>query len=85
VALLLVLGLGLDYALFLSRAEDSAERKASHHAVLACVVSTTVTFGILGGSDIPVLRFLGLTVAIGSAISFVLAYSGSAVQSFRFR
>jgi predicted exporter len=84
VALLLVLGLGLDYALFLTRAEDSAERKASHYAVLACVVSTTVTFGILGGSDIPVLKFLGLTVAIGSAISFVLAYSGSAVQSFRF-
>jgi predicted exporter len=85
VAALLVLGLGLDYALFLSRTEDSAERKASRHAVLACAVSTTVTFGILAGSDIPVLKFLGLTVATGSAISFVLAYSGSAVRSFRFR
>jgi predicted exporter len=77
VALMLVLGLGLDYALFLSRTETATERKATHQAVMACAASTTLAFGILAGSSIPVLKFLGLTVAAGSAANFVLAFSGS--------
>ena len=77
VALLLVLGLGLDYALFLGRAESDDERPATRHAVFACAITTIVTFGILAGSDIPLLRFLGLTVATGSAASYMIAYAGS--------
>jgi len=77
VALLLVLGLGLDYALFLSRMETIAERRSTHQAVFACAASTTLAFGMLAASSIPVLKFLGLTVAIGSATSFLLAYTGS--------
>ena len=77
VALLLVMGLGLDYALFLSRTEGRDEQLSSRHAVAACAITTTVTFGILAGSSIPVLKFIGLTVAIGSASSFVLALFGS--------
>ncbi len=81
VALLLVLGLGLDYALFLSREESASERQATNQAVLACAASTTLAFGILAGSSIPVLRFLGLTVAAGSAASYILAFSGSRLFS----
>lgn len=77
VALLLVMGLGLDYALFLSRAETRPEQRATHHAVMACAVTTTLTFAILAGSSIPVLKFMGLTVAVGSAVSFLLAFAGS--------
>lgn len=77
VALLLVLGLGLDYALFLSRAEPAAERLATDKGVLACAASTTIAFTILAASSIPVLKFLGLTVAAGSAISFGIAWAGS--------
>lgn len=77
VALLLVMGLGLDYALFLSRSESRDEQGSSRHAVVACAVTTTATFGILAGSSIPVLKFIGLTVAVGSASSFVLAMFGS--------
>ena len=77
VALLLVLGLGLDYALFLSRTESASERRATDKGVLACAASTTLAFGILAGSTIPVLRFLGLTVAAGSAASFLIAWLGS--------
>ena len=77
VALLLVLGLGLDYALFMSRSENPAERSASAQAVIACAISTTLTFGILATSSIPLLRFLGLTVALGSTASFLIAWSGS--------
>ena len=77
VALLLVLGLGLDYALFLSRTETESERKATHQAVLVCAISTSLAFGVLAGSPIPILRFLGLTVACGSVASFTLAFWGS--------
>jgi predicted exporter len=77
VALLLVMGLGLDYALFLSRTESAGERRATDKAVLACAVSTTLAFGLLAGSSIPVLKFLGLTVAAGSALSYGIAVAGS--------
>jgi predicted exporter len=77
VALLLVLGLGLDYALFLSRSESASERKATRQAVLVCAISTSLAFGVLAGSSIPVLKFLGLTVACGSAASLMLAFTGS--------
>ncbi len=77
VALLLVLGLGLDYALFLSRSEPPAERQATDKGVLACAASTTIAFTILAASSIPVLKFLGLTVAAGSLVSYVIAWSGS--------
>jgi predicted exporter len=77
VALLLVLGLGLDYALFLSRTESATERAWTRKGVFACAASTTLAFGILAGSSIPVLAYLGLTVATGSATSYMLAYVGS--------
>jgi predicted exporter len=77
VALLLVLGLGLDYALFLSRAESGTMRDCTNQAVIACAASTTVAFGILAMSTIPVLKFVGLTVATGSACSYLLAVAGS--------
>lgn len=81
VALLLVLGLGLDYALFLSRSESLLEQRATDKGVLACAASTSLAFGILAGSTIPVLKFLGLTVATGSAASFLIAWSGSRLGS----
>ncbi len=77
VALLLVTGLGLDYSLFLSRTESDEERYATNKAVLACAVSTTIAFAILAGSSIPVLKFLGLTVAAGSASNYLVALAGT--------
>lgn len=76
IGLLLVFGLGLDYALFFSRDESAAERGSTRHALLACSASTVLAFGILGGSSIPLLKNLGVTVAIGSAASFLLAWAG---------
>lgn len=76
IGLLLVFGLGLDYALFFSRDESVAERRCTRHALLACSASTVLAFGILGSSSIPLLKNLGVTVAIGSATSFLLAWAG---------
>jgi predicted exporter len=77
VALLLVLGLGLDYSLFLSREDARADPAAARHSIIACALSTTLAFGILAGSSIPMLSFIGLTVATGSFSAFVLAMLGS--------
>ncbi|MGH8530469.1 MAG: MMPL family transporter [Nevskiales bacterium] len=78
VSLMLVAGVAMDYALFLGAAEDDpAERARSLHAVALCLLSTLSVFGILGLSQIPVLRAIGSTVALGVALSFVLALLGA--------
>lgn len=73
VALMLSAGLGLDYALFFGHAGDRDEADRTLHAVLVSVASTVLVFGLLASSSIPVLRALGLTVAIGVAGQFVFA------------
>jgi predicted exporter len=78
VALLLVLGIGLNYALFFERPpEDEAERERTRLALALCGASTVVTFGILATSATPVLRAIGASVAIGATWSLLLAATGS--------
>jgi predicted exporter len=83
IALLLVLGLGLDYALFVTRVESADERLRTRRSVFLCAVSTTLAFGILAGSSIPVLQYIGVTVATGSAAMYLLAYLGSSSRRER--
>ncbi len=74
VALLLVLGIGLNYALFFERPpEDEEERARTRLALALCSASTFITFGILATSATPVLRAIGASVAIGAAYSLLLA------------
>jgi predicted exporter len=73
-ALLLMAGVGLDYALFLGRRESDAVAAASTlAAVLTCTVTTLLTFGMLALCETPVLRGIGLTVSVGVAAAFGLA------------
>lgn len=78
VSLLLVIGLGLDYALFLNRKlKLKEEQSKTHHALLVCNLSTVSVFGTLAFSATPVLRAIGTTVAIGAFLclwfSFIFA------------
>lgn len=74
VALILASGLGLDYALFFQRAgHDPSARRRTLHGILLCATSTVLVFGLLGSSSIPVLRAIGLTVALGVAFNLLLA------------
>jgi predicted exporter len=74
IALILAAGLGLDYALFFERAaDDPREQRRSLHAVLVCSLSTLTVFALLALSTLPVLRAIGLTVAMGVISNFVLA------------
>lgn len=72
IALLLVLGIGLNYALFFNRPEPDAQvRSRTLLSVLVCSATTLIGFGTLAASSNPVLRAIGLTVALGAALSLV--------------
>jgi len=74
VALTLAAGLGLHYALFFERrTRDAAEARRTLHATLVCVISALLVFGLLATSALPVLRAIGLTVALGVLFHFVLS------------
>jgi predicted exporter len=74
VSLTLAAGLGLHYALFFERrAGDEREDLRTLHATLVCVASALLVFGVLALSSVPVLRAIGLTVALGVAFHFTLS------------
>jgi predicted exporter len=74
IALVLAAGLGVDYALFFEAVEeDPLEQRRTLHAVIVCSLSTLLVFVVLGTSTLPVLRAIGVTVALGVVFNFVLA------------
>jgi predicted exporter len=81
-SLMLVAGLGLDYALFFEHAANDREQQIrTLHAVLTCAVSTFMVFALLAASTLPVLRAIGLPVAIGVVSNFVLSMFLAAPRS----
>ena len=73
LALLLIVGIGLDYSLFFDRNWTSLEDYQHRlHGIFISASSTLITFGILGFSDIIVLSALGKTVTFGVLGCFVL-------------
>jgi predicted exporter len=95
LGLMVVAGLGLDYAIFLReaaeaerpRAEAKGPRGDAHgrdarRSVVICAVTSTTVFAILAGAEFPMLAQLGTTVAIGAAASLVfgLVFTGRDVR-----
>jgi predicted exporter len=74
-ALLLAAGVGMDYALFFGSAAGQRAEEADRtlSAVFTCTMTTLLTFGLLAFCATPVLRGIGLTVAIGVTAAFLLA------------
>jgi predicted exporter len=74
VAVTLAAGLGLHYALFFERpVADAAEGRRTLHATVVCVLSALLVFGLQAWSSLPVLRAIGLTVALGVGFHFCLS------------
>ena len=74
VALMLVAGIGTNYALFLARDDPADDSPATTARSLAVVAGTTLcAFGTLATSQTPVLRTIGLTVTLGVVLSLVLS------------
>jgi predicted exporter len=71
---LLVIGLGLDYALFFNRSEENnEERLRTLYGLLVCGTTTVLVFGVLACSSIPVLHAIGMTASIGSFCCLLFA------------
>lgn len=74
VSLLLVIGLGIDYALFFRRLDERGEEwGATFKALVVCLLTTTLLLGTLLLSQAPPLRAIGATVALGATLCFLLA------------
>lgn len=79
VSLLLMGGVSLDYALFLNRmAMKGADGARVLGAVATCNVTTLLTFGLLAFCHTPILRSIGVTVAVGVFCGLVFSYAFSA-------
>lgn len=74
VGFLLVVAVGSNYALFFERAAAGGAEGDRVLASLALANATTVIgFGVLATADVPVLRAIGLTVALGTAAALGFA------------
>jgi len=74
LALLLVLSIGVDYAVFLLASPGDADaRAASAFSLLVACASTLLAFGLLAFSSFPALRPLGVTTGLGVSLSLLLA------------
>ena len=75
IALQLVAGVGLDYALFFARRQlDAEERARTLTTLVTCNAMTLLTFGLLALCQTPLLRDIGVTVACGAVSALVFAF-----------
>ncbi|GAN54053.1 MMPL family transporter [Tanticharoenia sakaeratensis] len=75
VSIQFVLGVGLDYALFLARPQlDGHERARTMRTLLTCNVMTILTFGLLGFCQSALLQEIGTTVAGGVALAMLFGF-----------
>ncbi|MCO5400296.1 MMPL family transporter [Ralstonia soli] len=85
LALMLVLGVGANYAVFLREgcARDHADIGGVWVGVLLSAATTLLSFGLLGTSAMPVLRSFGMTLALGIVIAVALAPLGMPLSRHR--
>jgi predicted exporter len=81
VALLLVAGIGSNYAMFFARLPAAAEaRRATLGSVLLAAATTFLAFALLATSATPVLHMIGATVAIGAVAALAASAACAAVE-----
>ncbi|CAL8479666.1 MMPL family transporter [Caballeronia sp. S22] len=75
LALMLVLGVGANYAVFLREGclRDSADLGAVWTGVLLSAATTLLSFGMLGMSGMPALKSFGVTLTLGILVAVLLA------------
>jgi len=71
LALFLVLGIGVDYTIFLS--ESRLHLRQTMLALLMSAITTLLSFGLLSASQSPILHNFGLIVLVGIGGAFLLA------------
>ena len=71
LALILVLGIGIDYSLFF--AENSQSNSTTFFAIFLSAITTILSFGLLALSATPVIASFGLMVLIGILMAFLFS------------
>ena len=72
LALILLLGFGVDYTVFL--AEGGSSDPSALLGVLLAAMATLISYGLLAFSHTPALRGFGLTLALGVAGTVLLSF-----------
>ncbi|MCS7100298.1 MAG: hypothetical protein NZL99_01235, partial [Burkholderiaceae bacterium] len=81
VALLLVAGVGCNYALFFAQLpHDPAARARVLYSALLAAATTFMAFALLAASGTPVLHMIGVTVAIGVLVALACSAALAAVE-----
>ncbi len=73
LALVIVLGLGIDYSIFLLRDHGDYDNSSSMFSVFLSMLSTVITFGFFSFSSTPLLQSLAAVISLGVIFSFLLA------------
>ncbi len=69
--LFLILGLGMDYSIFITDAK--ANNICSPVAIFLSAITSALSFGLLTFSSIPMIQAFGVTILLGSLFNLVLA------------
>jgi len=85
LALMLVLGVGVNYSIFLREGylRGDEDLGAVFTGVLLSAATALLSFGMLGLSSMPALRDFGMTLAMGIAIAVALAPLGMPLEETR--
>ncbi len=73
VTLLLVVGLAIDYSIFIYSSEQYGQNSTALFSVIVCALSSFIMFFSLSLSSLPVLKAIGLTASLGIALAFILS------------
>jgi predicted exporter len=74
IGVLLVLSMGVDYGVFVVESRDHPEELgATLVSLVTAMLSTVLSFGLLGMSQNPALRALGITAGLGTFLSVIFA------------
>ena len=71
LALMLLLGVGVDYGIFMQEHPDRSDR-TPWLAVGMSAANTILSFGLLGLSSTPALQAFGLTMLLGTALVWLI-------------
>ncbi len=73
LGLLLVLSMGADYGVFMADARGEHDARDTLLSLAVACATTVLSFGLLALSTTPALRAVGLTTAVGMALSLALS------------
>ncbi len=73
LALILILGIGIDYTLFFAEQKEKVEAKNTLLAITLSAITTVLSFGLLALSETQAIHGFGITVLTGIIVAWLLS------------